>query len=90
MVTAQSGQCAICAVTGKRLIIDHCHVTSKVRGLLCDRCNTHLRAIEDEAFVVAAREYLNGHMQWQFASTPYNASARESRERFKRRVKAVA
>jgi hypothetical protein len=43
---AHGGRCAICRqppkATAKRkakLIIDHCHVTGWIRGLLCRSCN---------------------------------------------------
>lgn len=42
MLKKQNGGCAICGVkhnSGRRLCIDHCHKTNKVRGLLCNGCN---------------------------------------------------
>ncbi len=46
MVTRQGGACIICRVPGKKLNIDHCHTTGKVRGILCHGCNTIVGAIE--------------------------------------------
>jgi hypothetical protein len=34
-------QCAICG-SKERLCIDHCHTSGKVRGILCNGCNTGL------------------------------------------------
>jgi hypothetical protein len=39
----QNGCCAICGEQPKRkLHVDHCHTTGKIRGLLCQRCNMGL------------------------------------------------
>jgi hypothetical protein len=44
LFAAQNGRCALCPSVPKqrRLHIDHDHVTKKVRGLLCYRCNNFL------------------------------------------------
>lgn len=46
MVTTRSGCCDICK-REKPLVIDHCHNTKTVRGLLCDRCNVAIGCFED-------------------------------------------
>jgi hypothetical protein len=53
MIINQGFKCAICgihetAIKGKRrLCIDHCHTTGKVRGLLCPNCNLMLGTARD-------------------------------------------
>lgn len=45
----QNGVCAICnkKEDNKRLAVDHCHKTGKIRGLLCTRCNPALGFLQD-------------------------------------------
>lgn len=35
--------------TESRLYVDHCHISNRVRGLLCRACNTMLGAARDRA-----------------------------------------
>jgi hypothetical protein len=61
MLVEQNGKCAICKKppTDRRLAVDHCHTTGKVRGLLCMKCNTGLGHFEDNLkFLEEAQEYL--------------------------------
>ena len=62
--TKQKGLCAICRKSQKkRLSVDHCHTTGRVRGLLCDRCNHGLGHFKDEiAFLQRAIKYLAEHV----------------------------
>ena len=43
LLKKQNGKCAICGKSHnnkRRFCIDHCHKTNKIRGLLCNGCNT--------------------------------------------------
>jgi hypothetical protein len=44
MTIEQNHRCAICNQK-KMLVVDHCHKTGKVRGLLCRLCNTYIGSI---------------------------------------------
>ena len=50
LLEAQNGVCAICGGidVGKKLAVDHCHETGKIRGLLCSRCNPALGFMLDK------------------------------------------
>lgn len=62
----QGGVCWICEQGNSghrwdRLMVDHCHKTGAVRGLLCSACNTGLGKFEDEPIrLQKAMDYLNG------------------------------
>jgi hypothetical protein len=64
MVQAQGGTCAICyriPKRGKRLAVDHDHVTGRIRGLLCDWCNRRLMVRRHTAEVLRrAADYISG------------------------------
>ena len=72
MLQEQNGKCKLCNkeehVRGtspdkkpKRLAVDHCHTTGKVRGLLCHNCNVMLGQYEKwkDKFPMF-EEYING------------------------------
>lgn len=58
MYDQQDGRCAICQ-QDLRLVVDHCHATGVVRGLLCNQCNIGLGAFYDDIDrLKSAVEYL--------------------------------
>lgn len=51
---AQGGRCAVCrkrfpreGTEGKRIHVDHCHKTGRIRGILCSSCNTGIGKLGD-------------------------------------------
>jgi hypothetical protein len=64
LLSAQSGVCAICANPEtardhrhsrvRSLVVDHCHKSGRVRGLLCGACNVGLGKLRDSADVLRA------------------------------------
>lgn len=71
MAHAQGYCCGICgnqetAVDGlglpRRLAVDHCHITGKVRALLCTNCNKSLGGFRDDPDLLRkAADYLERH-----------------------------
>lgn len=55
MLSEQDGVCAICSGPpvntnppfNSKLVIDHCHITGTIRGLLCQKCNKALGLFKD-------------------------------------------
>lgn len=60
MVDAQQGKCPVCGTTMQgRVVVDHCHVTGDVRGVLHQRCNLAIGLLGDNpANLMRAAEYL--------------------------------
>ncbi len=65
MRAAQGDRCGICGTsdTGARSkvwLVDHCHKSNEVRGLLCHRCNMGLGYFKDDPTrLLAAVAYLS-------------------------------
>ena len=68
-LAAQGFGCKICGSSesrapnkSERFVVDHCHTTGKVRGLLCSPCNIALGMIgDDPAIAIMLSEYLQDH-----------------------------
>ena len=70
MMHRQNNVCAICHEVGFKLdpasknllVVDHCHDSEKVRGLLCHNCNRGLGLFKDKISVLeSATRYLKHH-----------------------------
>jgi hypothetical protein len=69
MYNEQQGKCKICGGEGflmrkthkTKLVVDHCHNTGNVRGLLCHNCNRALGLLQDNVETLKnAQLYLEG------------------------------
>lgn len=65
MLERQNYSCAICQMHyssfKRNLAVDHCHLTRKVRGLLCFDCNSGIGKLKDSVEVLnKAINYLKG------------------------------
>lgn len=63
LLQKQDFKCAICrtleADLPKKLHLDHCHATGKIRGLLCARCNLGLgHFLDNKGLLQKAIDYL--------------------------------
>ena len=61
LLVKQNYCCSICKnpPDKKKLVVDHCHNTNKVRGLLCSKCNLLLGNAKDSINILQnAIEYL--------------------------------
>lgn len=62
MLSRQNGRCAICGQSMNDPMVDHCHTTGKIRGILCNRCNLGLGRFKDSVELVErALNYLKNY-----------------------------
>lgn len=75
----QDHLCAICSTEGwtmadhhvLKLVVDHCHSSGRVRGLLCHNCNRGLGLFKDSSTsLVKALKYLESSTTIPEGSTP--------------------
>ncbi len=83
MFNGQGRRCAICGVDengAKRFHVDHDHVTKRIRGILCTKCNVGIGALKDnpdlvfKAFVYLTRAVLPGDQQDHHLAVSVNPS----------------
>jgi hypothetical protein len=62
LFASQDQRCAACRADehgGRNWHVDHCHLTGRVRGILCHRCNVALGMLEDSPErVLSLHEYV--------------------------------
>jgi hypothetical protein len=93
MEDSQDGRCAICLREGflmhethtKKLNVDHCHDSGKVRMLLCHNCNRALGLLNDDVeTILRAAAYVEFHREGAttipFGSRPKRAEAHSPSE----------
>lgn len=68
MLAEQDGKCAVCGTTdpggngGSNFHVDHCHITGKIRKLLCRDCNSCLgQAGDDPVLLRKLAGYVEEH-----------------------------
>lgn len=71
LIEEQNECCAICKKNiksfVKRLVVDHCHKTGKVRGLLCHSCNTAIGNLRDNVEILkSAIDYIENPPHYKF------------------------
>ena len=62
LLKKQNYKCAICWIdlTGIKQCVDHDHVTHRVRGILCDKCNIGIGMLHDNVHLLElAIKYLS-------------------------------
>lgn len=65
MLEEQNHTCLLCGRTTaqlkKKLVMDHCHLTGKIRGLLCHGCNRSIALFDNPELFEKATAYINKH-----------------------------
>lgn len=63
MYQEQNAKCKICyediPYRGRKIAVDHCHTTGKVRGILCHHCNVGIGHLQEDIKILQkAIDYL--------------------------------
>lgn len=57
----EAGGCEVCGDTNT--VLDHCHDSSEIRGVLCNRCNQALGLMRDDPVLIRGlADYMDRHM----------------------------
>lgn len=63
MQSRQRGRCAVCQ-RERKLAVDHCHASERVRELLCYPCNIALGQVNDDVEILhRLAEYVERHRE---------------------------
>jgi hypothetical protein len=54
MLNNQNNACAICGAMDRRFVIDHCHKTGIIRGILCHNCNAGIGMLQDSPEIISS------------------------------------
>jgi len=52
LLASQGGGCAICSQVAPKMVVDHDHITEKVRGILCHSCNIAIGHFRDNTLLL--------------------------------------
>ncbi|KPC89946.1 hypothetical protein ADL27_38495 [Streptomyces sp. NRRL F-6602] len=58
MYFEQDGTCALSPCVREAKVVDHCHATGRVRGLLCQGCNVAVGFVESPEWLSSTIEYI--------------------------------
>jgi hypothetical protein len=63
LLRKQHNACAVCErsfqnLSNRQIVVDHCHRTNVVRGIVCARCNVLLAAIDTDGWIEKAKHYV--------------------------------
>jgi hypothetical protein len=93
LLELQKRKCAICEselkLEGNQSVIDHCHKTEEVRGILCRHCNSAIGLLKDKVnlFSKAAR-YINEPVARQIKREDVARTAQTLRDYYKQKSEA--
>lgn len=63
MLRQQGGKCPLCQRSDLALVVDHCHDSGRVRGLLCAPCNSSLGWVE-QLLLAKRTEWMRGALKY--------------------------